>query len=1746
MKFTCMKQTTHNDSRLQQLQQSRRGSTLLIVIALLAMLSLLGVVFYTFASQEERSAQYFTEAAINDADAGLDADVLFNWGLRQLIVGPDDQYYNSALHGRWHSMLPKMFGSDVHPFNGQGINVVMDGSATPGRIFIDQNYDGIDDATQGGLGLDVNEELLSLNHSRAAHGGTLPFALRSENIPEPDVDYTSPDINNLFLAYDGYTLDGGTIRRVVIPSFLRPQYLRDTSTGDHIDDWYANNSTVVPEKNTSKRVLRPHPGHVFVDPGGTATTTPRFTPLFPFQPSSNPSGTTQNGELGIFTGSFNSDAPIVELDVDNDNDGLIEGIWMDLDFPPVEHPNQPTKYILPLFSFTVYDMDGLINLNTAGNMRRPDDIDLNYDPTNNFFGEDDSIYTDKYLFLSRSNLGLSSPGEINPQWALNARPDKVASGGDMVDSAIATDVLLQHRLFFGEYPYPYGAIGAPRTYGGAGDFQDAYENSVAWRENSNMEYFFLNFGRPEFGIPSPLDNGTQSNISDLYPGRWGETNLLYDSQRIDPSDPIYLLEQVPNPTQSFPRPGQTLVDDNANRYEGGTLSGSLDGNRSNVHSFMHPLSYNGAGRTNKTGINYRLPAIGYNGWKGYEDFEFAGTTRYNGNPIFFKNSITDETAARGTLVDEADEMTVDLEKVQRPYDEPFTAADLAFLHLSQTDQDNTGVNSRLENLLPFNFGRASTVNSRGNAIRKTFTTMSWGRKQFAMADSLKNRPNADGSISNLDTSNRYLSWLFSADTNNDGKLEFPPDFTNEVDLDFSGNLNYTDWFGNTRGTNIEDLNGSGSRDTNKIAGTALDPFRRPLRQLLTVERGNTTTSRQQMKLNINQVLVFEDTGTGQTVTTRPLTPHPGEDVNDNGVLDPGEDLNGNNVLDNLTSTTINTSWYAYNLPAYPPTTTEQQEFWARYDRQSMARDIYVLLYTLGGSKDNLDYRADNSGNALYTDTQMKEMAQFAVNVVDALDPDDVITRFEYDKNLHDGWGLGDNPYRSDDETTLASSLGISSQAGQRGVVYGVEAQKLTLSEFLAIKAKKVEDSSSNPYDHPATDYNDEKDRYYTFIELQNSYHQTVSFENDAWQIRLEPRANAGGVSGDYSNLDNLDVSHPEPTLNDTHKRRVTLRSGAVGRGDIFSIRSAGDNENTDPMSAMPRDSFFRVDPNFAGGAPTFTTIAPRDITTPAIDLITDDDSTDFLMTSEADTVTPISTRGDFLNDSNTDPTNTDFRDLTFVVRLMRRAHLGRDKPAMNNSVDNDDNPWVEVDSMVVSGMEEFELQESDMAADIQDELNTLQSFERVQPLHARGTGEDKHDAGNAGTSYRANTVGTINSKTRNKYKGSDLTILQGADGAPGISGVNDDNLNGPDDVEEAGWAFADDRPRFNLWQPHFDRDFASKVELLSIPLVGPNRITRDLATEAGVQARTDTSTDVDRANDVRFAGVQKFLDPSGPDDTDFADPAPTCDDNRWYRVLEFVEVPTRSHRQLGNPLNDPRVPGRINLNTMRHPAVLAALLDDSDAFTLDMSVTDLHPQLNATHLSGGDWWREFVESRDAMDLGLTNTPHIPGTPGSRPFRSFDYATGFTDNATVNNLRENTIFRSLPTDISSSNPNPRLLFELTTSAEHLGSAGLNNVDVHTRNRILSKIDANTTTRSNTFVVFMSVAYFEATGGGTTVYGDPVSIGERMSPDVPARTANQPDYRGFFVIDRTRAEQAFEPSTGKFDHWKRLVRYRHQVQ
>jgi hypothetical protein len=53
-------------------------------------------------------------------------------------------------------------------------------------------------------------------------------------------------------------------------------------------------------------------------------------------------------------------------DVDNDNDGLADSIWIDLGFPVVTRPDG--KRYKPLFAFLVEDLDGRIDMNAHGNL----------------------------------------------------------------------------------------------------------------------------------------------------------------------------------------------------------------------------------------------------------------------------------------------------------------------------------------------------------------------------------------------------------------------------------------------------------------------------------------------------------------------------------------------------------------------------------------------------------------------------------------------------------------------------------------------------------------------------------------------------------------------------------------------------------------------------------------------------------------------------------------------------------------------------------------------------------------------------------------------------------------------------------------------------------------------------------------------------------------------------------------------------------------------------------------------------------------------------------------------------------------------------------------------------------------------------------------------------------------------------------------------------------------------------------
>ena len=97
------------------------------------------------------------------------------------------------------------------------------------------------------------------------------------------------------------------------------------------------------------------------------------------------------------------------------------------------------------------------------------------------------------------------------------------------------------------------------------------------------------------------------------------------------------------------------------------------------------------------------------------------------------------------------------------------------------------------------------------------------------------------------------------------------------------------------------------------------------------------------------------------------------------------------------------------------------------------------------------------------------------------------------------------------------------------------------------------------------------------------------------------------------------------------------------------------------------------------------------------------------------------------------------------------------------------------------------------------------------------------------------------------------------------------------------------------------------------------------------------------------------------------------------------------------------------------------------------------------------------------------------------------------------------------------------------------------DPNQRHQILSKILNNTTTVSNTFIVFGTAAYFE-------VHEDTTSglyqVGGRFDLDQDLDPTND-QQRAVFVIDRTEAFDAFDPGSGYFD-WNRLIKSRATVE
>jgi hypothetical protein len=1656
--------------------ESRRGGAVIIVVmSLLTMLVFMGLFFYNWTNQERNNAEHFADATDR---AEFDPAPVMDFGLKQVLVSTEENLANSALYGNRWSLAAHVVGPltgdgrpmMAHPYSGRGITIATDPN-DPTLFQLDYTGDG--DA-------DFDQSNFILNLSPLANGGTAHVLVQNPQF-NPAAGYTYPDINSLFLAMD--YVDPISGRRIVKPSFALPGYfpaLRQSGFAP----WYM-------AAQTRNQVLRPHQTLVYPNDGS-----PRYV-----------SGTVQaqsgdrNRVIGPFPfavgalGAWDNSGNLYTFDMDLSGDGVPDSIAMDLDHPLIDLPGG--RQVVPIFYFKIIDQDPLLNTNVHGHMP-----EFTLQSRANAANLLEDVFL-RETFVHYSNLGLT-PAEINLQFALLANPQS----GDFLSQTpqMRAWATLPHRGMLADHtqmPPDVTNVPAPEQFD---------RLSMA-----NMELAMLLLGRPEFDPETLRVQGSQD-----WEGRYGRDDEATGVSQLRAG--LGMLANAGIPPGKFPAPGRVDVDDdrdanvnldgnpNLRRRTGGMFraiqflsdlwtpvtsnpSGPL-GQPLFVPSFVHPLDFVGLGNSlnvNPAGLNIgstvmrenspqfqlnpfpanpmghilgervpgnlegtiepptemsnplRWPQYPLNGsWQNQGSLLMDGvpfrTYRDAANSALQPNSIVD------FLVDEADEMIVNWNIPDRR-DAPFLPSEIAGLHLSERDWREARMSSRLRHLMPFNFEN----NRQAPAIRSQFTTESWDRMQFAFG------PVASGV---------FRQWEF-----NDGSTNrFPPRFAGS---------------GASRHENTHFSDPS----TYDVSVAPFDPFRPEVRRLLTTRitgSGNTNPLFPQRRLNLNRILsddvlaiqnapvavdpqdvaAFDDAGNPRF---RDLVPHP--------IINLADDSVPEMIHVNLTFATAQAlgPGHPYNRFAEIATDPAVQEWWARYDRQRLARDIYVLLYTLSGYDPGVGGPDETDVTQFPVDPLMaREMAQFAVNYVDALDRDNVITKFEYDPDLRNGW----NPSE---------------------VVYGVEAQQLVFSEALLFETVEVDGDNENTLHNE-----DDTAIRFLYLELRNVSPFPVELDNETWRIVRVRAAEEGDGDGEdiaevavtlhaNPNGDVMTIGPGENFLIGCHHHDMdnplegqspVVNGAGEPIGSEFYVRRAdgeqlecviprGSNQTVESNQVRPQGNQLLLDldltPHIDGNPNNhsrYRTFEPID-------------GTDYTGT------TLVEPGGEGASTA-----------ITLVLQRRRNLHAGG----------GGEMEWIEVDRLRDIPVQTLSIGSGDGPEEIITALESLSSVERRHPLNRAerthpNTGEAPfHSMSVDNTRHQANAAWR-----------EDMADLTG-------------NPNEP----------------YSAWQPHFDRDFSSAMELLSVPIYGPKS---DLIEEEFNLIRHGSVVGnlVQNLGNNRWrltghrTAQTRFLLPGGgvgiPPNHSWNEVAGEILPNRWYRLFNFVEVPPRNQDVIAERLRwHRRTPGRMNLNTLRHEHVFAGLIDDSVHHNYTSpGYNDSRPTRNT--INNDRWWmRQFVRSRDRDDMQPDpSLPRLPGTPQSRPFRPL----GYIDTVNPEQSIQNTILRFGEGAVPGTSDSPHLnrvgLFEARPTIDFNENTDNDRVDYHTRHRILAKVANNSTTRSHVFAIWAGFTLHEA----HRLPNGNVQIG--------ARAEDLPVFRKFLVVDMSRLEEALDTSgpQPRFDFRKFII-------
>ncbi|BBO32191.1 hypothetical protein [Lacipirellula parvula] len=240
----------------------------------------------------------------------------------------------------------------------------------------------------------------------------------------------------------------------------------------------------------------------------------------------------------------------------------------------------------------------------------------------------------------------------------------------------------------------------------------------------------------------------------------------------------------------------------------------------------------------------------------------------------------------------------------------------------------------------------------------------------------------------------------------------------------------------------------------------------------------------------------------------------GADDNNNGVVDePGEGgATGQPVWTNRTGLNADfDSYFPQYAADYVPDASNVVTREDADHRQLMARHLYVLALTTAAE-------ADYAGTSAQDKELARRIAQWAINVVDFRDADNIMTPFEYDTNPFDGWDVngwvGDAKPGPDGILGTADDVSVTpadDTAAHRGLVWGAERPELVMTETLAWHDRNTTDETDedpNPgeqaastTDSPPRGPDPDFDQLYRprgafFMEIYNPWPETPSPSRD--------------------------------------------------------------------------------------------------------------------------------------------------------------------------------------------------------------------------------------------------------------------------------------------------------------------------------------------------------------------------------------------------------------------------------------------------------------------------------------------------------------------------------------------------------------------------------------------------------------------------------------------------------------------------